>query len=596
MSSAKFISKANPQAVYEVDQRDFLIGRSKKCALIINDPLVSRQHARVRVLHGNCYIENLGQNPTLVNGVSITRQFLQSGDHITIGGSDFIFQSDLKTNISSKVPPPQDETETIFAPSSTELPSVRQLIVNSSEGDHFIFPLDQNRFLIGRNPDCDIRLQSELISRHHAEIYFNGKKWCVKDLESRNGTFLGGSRINETFLHKNSTLQLGIGGPIIWLNFEGVTTESVTAAKSIQEITERYFSDSPTADAGEHTMMVRTAFQKVKKSHSKRYLGIIGGIAFFLVISIGIGIYQHIKLKHAKQLAIEIFYNMKTISLQIAKLEDMIRIIGASKRLETEAAEKKEQLTAMEEQYNQFIRDLNIISKDMSEEDKLIYRIARMFGECEINMPDEFVKEVKKYIKKWKSSTRLQNAIRRMQANNYAPTVAETLDSYDLPPQFLYLALQESDFFKNAVGPVTRYGIAKGIWQFIPETARDYGLRVGPLVDQRKYDPLDERFDIPAATEAAGRFLRDIYNSEAQASGLLVMASYNWGPTPIKKRIRAMPENPKERNFWKLLISHRIPKETYDYVFYIVSAAVIGENPRLFGFDFDNPLTPRGKE
>jgi hypothetical protein len=34
----------------------------------------------------------------------------------------------------------------------------------------------------------------------------------------------------------------------------------------------------------------------------------------------------------------------------------------------------------------------------------------------------------------------------------------------------------------------------------------------------------------------------------------------------------------------------QIPKETYDYVFYILSAAVIGENPRLFGFDFENPL------
>src|SRR5271165_7185024 len=52
------------------------------------------------------------------------------------------------------------------------------------------------------------------------------------------------------------------------------------------------------------------------------------------------------------------------------------------------------------------------------------------------------------------------------------------------------------------------------------------------------------------------------------------------------------PVNPRERNFWQLLSKHRdkIPKETYDYVFYIVSAAVIGENPRLYGFNFDNPL------
>ena len=58
------------------------------------------------------------------------------------------------------------------------------------------------------------------------------------------------------------------------------------------------------------------------------------------------------------------------------------------------------------------------------------------------------------------------------------------------------------------------------------------------------------------------------------------------------KRIKEMPANPRERNFWKLLERHRneVPDETYNYVFSIVSAAVIGENPRLFGFPFDNPL------
>jgi hypothetical protein len=52
-----------------------------------------------------------------------------------------------------------------------------------------------------------------------------------------------------------------------------------------------------------------------------------------------------------------------------------------------------------------------------------------------------------------------------------------------------------------------------------------------------------------------------------------------------------MPGNPRDRNFWKLLEQHNIPKETYDYVFYIFSASVIGENPQLFGFDFENPLS-----
>ena len=70
------------------------------------------------------------------------------------------------------------------------------------------------------------------------------------------------------------------------------------------------------------------------------------------------------------------------------------------------------------------------------------------------------------------------------------------------------------------------------------------------------------------------------------------MACYNWGEDSVLPLVRSMPPNPKDRNFWKLLSVYRkkVPQETYDYVFYIVSAAVIGENPRLFGFDFDNPL------
>jgi hypothetical protein len=70
------------------------------------------------------------------------------------------------------------------------------------------------------------------------------------------------------------------------------------------------------------------------------------------------------------------------------------------------------------------------------------------------------------------------------------------------------------------------------------------------------------------------------------------MACYNWGENQVLPLIRSLPANPRDRNFWKLLTRYRdkIPQETYDYVFFIASAAVIGENPRLFGFDFDNPL------
>jgi hypothetical protein len=130
------------------------------------------------------------------------------------------------------------------------------------------------------------------------------------------------------------------------------------------------------------------------------------------------------------------------------------------------------------------------------------------------------------------------------------------------------------------------------MWQFVPQTAVKYGLRVGPLADLRRPDPGDERDQPKKATRAAARYLKDLYSTDAQASGILVMACYNWGENQVLPLVRSMPLNPRDRNFWRLLAHHRdqIPRETYDYVFYIVSAAVIGENPRQFGFDFDNPL------
>jgi soluble lytic murein transglycosylase-like protein len=177
------------------------------------------------------------------------------------------------------------------------------------------------------------------------------------------------------------------------------------------------------------------------------------------------------------------------------------------------------------------------------------------------------------------------------QRSDYTPTITKALADNNLPPHFFYLPLQESGFEAHAVGPKTRYGHAKGIWQFIPITATYYDLKVGPLYKEAVYDPQDERFHFEKATKAAVRYLRDLNNTEAQASGLLVMAAYNWGETKIREIIRRMPENPRERNFWCLLAKETIPRETYHYVFYIFSAAVICENPRLFGFDFDCPLS-----
>ncbi len=588
----RFVSTRDPQVVFEPDQDEFFVGRLQGCAVMVNDPLVSRRHARVRFESGRYILHNLGRNPTRINGALTQEQVLQDGDRLYFGQTEFMVRVDEP--VMHATHPPPDESKTVVISPHTAEPASARLTARISDGKELSFPPEKT-ILIGRRTDCDICLQDSTVSRRHAKIYFDGKRWCLKDLGSENGTFLDGRPITQGVLSQHSNVQLGSDGPVIWFRLEGMAISEGQRPDSMERVADYYFGDQPRENAGDFTMMLRGAYQQVKKKHSTRYRMVIAAIAALLVVSSAIGVYNYLRLQNAKEVAVDIFYNMKAMSLHIAKIERMIVLLSETAQFKEEAALKKEvaakrkEVRLMEDRYLQFIEKFDI-KKDMSEEDKIIMRVARIFGECDINIPDGFLKEVKKYINKWRRSTRLKNAIRRIEENKYAPIIYRIMVANGLPPQFLYLALQESSFNARAVGRETRFGIAKGIWQFIPSTAREYGLHVGPLANNRIYDPRDERFDFNAATKAAAEFLRDIYNTDAQASGLLVMASYNWGPTSIRKRIRQMPENPRDRNFWNLLKSHKIPKETYDYVFYIVSAAAIGENPGLFGFEFDNPL------
>jgi membrane-bound lytic murein transglycosylase D len=437
---------------------------------------------------------------------------------------------------------------------------------------------------IGRDDSCDVCVKDESVSRQHVQIWCEAGRWHIADLNSGNGTFLDRVLVQEAVLPRKSTLRLGSDGPRIRIKVPGAS-----GGASVAEIAEHYFGDSGDGEVGHRTMLVRRAYRKVEKTQKRRYRNMIAGAVGLLSISIGIGIYQFLMLQKTRELAMDMFYNMKTIQVQVAQLEELIRESGDTK-LATQVNARQQEIGAMEVRYDSFLDEIGILGPNLSDEDRIILRVARMFGECELDMPEGFMQEVKNYIEKWKTTPRLKQALQRMQQHELAPIITAAMLENHLPPQFLYLALHESDFNVEAIGPKTRFGIAKGIWQFIPSTARRYGLRTGPLVELPRHDPTDDRFDTQRATEAAARYLRDIYNKDAQASGLLVIASYNWGPTNIRKRIRDMPDNPRDRNFWRLLKQHKIPQETHDYVFYIFSAIVIGEDPALFGFEFENPL------
>ncbi|WP_319410064.1 transglycosylase SLT domain-containing protein [uncultured Desulfosarcina sp.] len=338
-------------------------------------------------------------------------------------------------------------------------------------------------------------------------------------------------------------------------------------------------------------MMVRRAYVEVRNKQRMTCGIIIGLVVLLLIATGGVAWYKHSQVVEQRKLAAEVFYTMRALEIDLIKLRvesEQRKSLEAKKHIDAVKGQKKK----LEQSYDQYVESLDVYHKGLSEKEKIIMRVAHRFGEGEINMPDGFVEEVSGFIANWQSSERLSRVIRRAKRQGYIPKILEALSDEDLPAQFFYLAVQESNLDYQAVGPPTQFGIAKGMWQFIPPTAEKYGLRIGPLKDEAVVDLLDERHNFDKATRAAASYLRDIYTTDAQASGLPVMASYNWGEGRVVKLIQAMPENPRERNFWQLISDYRekVPDETYDYVFSIFTAAVIGENPHLFGFEFDNPL------
>ena len=444
-------------------------------------------------------------------------------------------------------------------------------------------------FRIGRGKDCELRVTADGVSREHCEVFLEDGQWRVRDLGSTNGTLLEGIRVETAPLQARNAVRLGRGGPVVWLKVGDAPTGSANKT-DLDPYLERYVKGGWTDEVSSHTMMVRKAVDVVRRRQRLRHLLTLAAVTVIAVAAMtAVWRWRAAQVEAARNTAFDIFYSMKDLELRLLRLEDRLGGDASdSKQLES----GRERLVSLSSSYDRYLQELDLIDDDTPEETLLILRMARVFGECEIGMPPSLVDEVGRYIDRWREGTRLETALERAQKGGYAGRVATAFDRVHLPPQYYYVALQESDFRIDVCGPETRYGIAKGAWQFIPGTGRAYGLRIGPLYLEPRPDPQDERHDFDLASDAASRYIRDIYLREAQGSGLLVLAIYNYGGTNVRRLIRSLPESPRARNFWQVLLDHRdrFPKETYDYVLNIFSAAVIGENPQLFGFDFPPPL------
>ena len=146
-------------------------------------------------------------------------------------------------------------------------------------------------------------------------------------------------------------------------------------------------------------------------------------------------------------------------------------------------------------------------------------------------------------------------------ANRAFPVIEPILKKNGVPDDFKYLAVIESGLV-NAVSPAG----ARGIWQFMPDTAKERGMEVSENVDQR--------YHLEKSTQAACSYLLSAKGKFG--SWTLAAASYNGGMTGVNKQIGIQ----KVSTFYDLLLT----EETSRYIFRILALKEIMKNPVKYGF------------
>jgi len=148
-------------------------------------------------------------------------------------------------------------------------------------------------------------------------------------------------------------------------------------------------------------------------------------------------------------------------------------------------------------------------------------------------------------------------------AQRYFPIIEPILESYGIPDDFKYLALIESGL-QNVTSPAG----AKGFWQIMKPTGKEYGLEINSNVDERN--------NLELATVVACKYL---LKSKAKfGNWTLAAASYNAGVAGISSKL----ERQKVTSYYDLLLG----QETGRYMFRIVALKEIITNPKKYGFNF----------
>ncbi|HEX7070059.1 MAG TPA: FHA domain-containing protein, partial [Rhodothermales bacterium] len=255
----------------------------------------------------------------------------------------------------------------------------------------------QGTFCIGRDESCEVMVESGMASRRHAEVELVGDTWRIRDLQSTNGTFLDGKRVEDAGLTGRHVVKLGADGPELELSVDAQPGKSRSAggktiigsppkpeprdATPAREISDdasvtsyinRYFADSGD-DAGEHTQMIRQAYRRVSTVNRRKQKRLLIAAASVVFLALAYTGFQQWRVGRLEARAQDAFQTLKELDVQTAKLQAYVEERG-----DATLAEQLEDLKELRQrarlQYEGYVDELGL-QRRLTEEERAIYRV-----------------------------------------------------------------------------------------------------------------------------------------------------------------------------------------------------------------------------
>ena len=317
--------------------------------------------------------------------------------------------------------------------------------------------------------------------------------------------------------------------------------------------------------------MLRTVHTAARRSN-KQWLVILGVVVAVSITAIAFFAIRAYQYKSLLSKGLSLRAKLDTYEAQIA---DANKDPDANKRkldsLITELDKAKRQLSTVKQDVRE--NDYGKFYSDPLE--KTIDEVLMRFGETDYHIPKEMVSRVRYHIGVYSGDLRATIAKYIGRKEKYFPMIRRIFHAANLPEDLAYVSMLESGFNPRALS----HAGARGMWQFMPETGRRYGLRV------EGEGKVDERCEPEKATHAAAKYFKELIAIfGGQSSVMLAMAAYNAGEGRVVGALRKIDNPMRNRDFWYIYRMGYLAEETNEYIPRVIALLIISEHPAQYGF------------